>query len=331
VRQSDIKKIATAADDSIRAGIAARSAINQAKNSLSAGKVPGDDQPLINRVAEMYQQAVDAAEELVSAVISGGVESIFQTAQAVRESVETANGTANQFVRAPTVESAISTRDAIEKALAQLMEFKAKFHTAPELEAIKPFRLRDILESFPRLDASQAIGLLAGAAIFVLAGIGLVVLGFGILQTQGIVDKISQIGYARGLITYILAIGTVAVALVLVVSALLGTDASKGSFDRGKEILTVMIGIFGTILGFYFGQATSGQTAATPGQSPSPSPTVAPAGGLLPSPASSPTTALSPTATPSPAGFSPTGSVSPSAGLSPAGGAPHGASLSSAG
>jgi hypothetical protein len=331
VRQSDIKKIEAAADDTIRAGIAARSAINDAKNSLSAGNVPGDIQPLINRVAELHQQAVKAAEELVGAVISGGVESIFQTAQSARESLETAKGTADQFVRAPTVESATSTRDAIEKALVQLMELKAKFHTAPELEAIKPFRLGDILESFPKLDASQAIGLLAGAAIFVLAAIGLVVLGFGILQTQGIVDKISQIGYARGLITYILAIGTVAVALVLVVSALLGTDANKGSFDRGKEILAVMIGIFGTILGFYFGQASS--TAGTPGQSPSPSPTVAPAGGLLPSSVGtgSPTSALSPATAPSPAGLSPTGSASPSASLSPAGSASPAASVSPAG
>jgi hypothetical protein len=331
MRQSDVKKIEAAANDCIRAGIAARSAIKDAKNSLSAANLPGDVQPLINRVAEMHQQAVNAAEELVSTVISGGAESIFQTAQSARESVETAKGRADQFVRAPTVESATSTRDAIEAALAQLMEFKAKFHTAPELEAIKPFRLSDILESFPKLDASQTIGLLAGAAIFVLATIGLVVLGFGILQTQGIVDKISQIGYARGLITYILAIGTVAVALVLVVSALLGTDASKGSFDRGKEILTVMIGIFGTILGFYFGQASSGPPGAAPGQSPSPSPAAAPAGGLLPSPAASPTTALSPAATPSPAGLSPTGSASPSASLSPTGTASPAASVSSAG
>ena len=314
MRQSDIKKIEAAADDTIRAGIAARSAINDAKNSLSAANVPADLQPLINRVAEIHLQAVKAAEELVSAVISGGVQSIFQTAQSARESIETARGMADRLVNSPTVESATSTRDAIEKALAQLMEFKAKFHTAPELQAIKPFRLSDILESFPKLDASQAIGLLAGAAVFVLAAIGLVVLGFGILQTQGIVDKISQIGYARGLITYILAIGTVAVALVLVVSALLGNDASKGSFDRGKEILTVMIGIFGTILGFYFGQASSGQTAATPGQSPSPSPTVAPAAGLLPSPAVSPANALSPAPTPSPAG-----NTSPAASGSPAG------------
>ena len=329
MRQSDIKKIEAAADDSIRAGIAALSAINDAKNSLSAANVPADVQPLINRVAEMHQQAVKAAEELVSTVISGGVESIFQTAQSARESVETAKGTADQFVRAPTVESAISTRDAIEKALAQLMELKAKFHTAPEYEAIKPFRISDILKSFPKLDASQAIGLLAGAAIFVLAAIGLVVLGFGILQTKDIVDKISHVAYARGLITYILAIGTVAVALVLVVSALLGSDANKDNFDRGKEILTVMIGIFGTILGFYFGQASS--TAGTPGKSPSPSPAVAPAGGLLPSPTGSPATALSPAAAPSPAGLSPTGGASPSASLSPAGSASPAASVSPAG
>jgi len=47
-----------------------------------------------------------------------------------------------------------------------------------KLETIKPFRLGDLLRSFPSLTASQAIGLLAGGAIFVVAAIGLVVLFF---------------------------------------------------------------------------------------------------------------------------------------------------------
>jgi hypothetical protein len=87
--------------------------------------------------------------------------------------------------------------------------------------------------------------LLAGGVIFVLAAIGLAVLGFGILQTRDIVDKFAQFGYARGLITYILATGIVALVLVLVVSALLGTESGKDNFDRGKEILAVLIGLFG--------------------------------------------------------------------------------------
>src|SRR5271165_4170506 len=128
MRQSDIKRIEAAVDDSIRAGIAARSAINDAKNSLSAATPPADFQPLVSRVAEMHQQALNAVEELVNAIISGGVESIFQAAQSARGSAETAKATADAFVRAPTVENATSTREAIEKALAQLMELKAMFH-----------------------------------------------------------------------------------------------------------------------------------------------------------------------------------------------------------
>ena len=42
--------------------------------------------------------------------------------------------------------------------------------------------------------------------------------------------------YARGLITYILAIGTVAVALVLVVSALLGTDGRAAPCDHQSQV-----------------------------------------------------------------------------------------------
>ena len=64
--------------------------------------------------------------------------------------------------------------------------------------------------------------------------------------------------YARGLITLIFSGGTMLIAMVLaiyVVSAR-SPDACE-RFNRGKEILTILIGVFGTILGFYFGKADS--------------------------------------------------------------------------
>ena len=70
-------------------------------------------------------------------------------------------------------------------------------------------------------------------------------------------DRLAQVEFARGLITYILALGTIAIAVLLVVGAMLGDEANKDNFSRGKEILSILVGIFGTILGFYYGSEKS--------------------------------------------------------------------------
>lgn len=109
----------------------------------------------------------------------------------------------------------------MNKSDQRAIEIAAAFEVAPELEKFKRFQFINLLRAFPTLNASQALGLLAGAAIFVMAMIGLVVIGSGIMSAKEIVDKLANPEYARGVITYILAIGTVAVILVLLVSALL--------------------------------------------------------------------------------------------------------------
>ena len=51
---------------------------------------------------------------------------------------------------------------------------------------------------------------------------------------------------------------TIGIALMLVLGALLLTgDDRKDRFAQGKEVLTILVGIFGTILGFYFGSEKS--------------------------------------------------------------------------
>ena len=85
-------------------------------------------------------------------------------------------------------------------------------------------------------------------------------------------------GTARGLITFSVAIVTVAIALILVLYVIMGTtgDDFKDRFTYGKDILMVFVGILGTIMGYYYAEnklspgeiskvtAASGQQQDTP-------------------------------------------------------------------
>jgi hypothetical protein len=73
------------------------------------------------------------------------------------------------------------------------------------------------------------------------------------LSNSGFISTISQDLGARGIITFLIALATIGIALVLVLSniIMIGEDADR-RFDRGKQVLTSMIGILGTIVGFYF-------------------------------------------------------------------------------
>jgi hypothetical protein len=66
--------------------------------------------------------------------------------------------------------------------------------------------------------------------------------------------------FARGLITYLFAVTTMGTAVVLVLAALMG-EIGDQAYQRGKEILALLLGVFGTIVGFYFGSES--RTAAT--------------------------------------------------------------------
>jgi len=82
-----------------------------------------------------------------------------------------------------------------------------------------------------------------------------------------VLTRMGQVEFARGLITYLFAVVTIGTAVVLVVSALTSdaTPANERRFERGKEILSLLLGVFGTIVGFYFGSevAAKGQTEET--------------------------------------------------------------------
>ena len=83
---------------------------------------------------------------------------------------------------------------------------------------------------------------------------------FTILYLYGVKGDVSDVTFSRGWISIVFASGTIAIALALAISTLFPTragDNSKERFERGREVLTILVGIFGTILGFYFGSMGS--------------------------------------------------------------------------
>ena len=77
-------------------------------------------------------------------------------------------------------------------------------------------------------------------------------------------DRMSRIDAARGLITFLFAVGTVGISVIIVLAAFLGNGPKEElaeRFQRGKDVLTILIGVFGAILGFYFGTENRLQNA----------------------------------------------------------------------
>ncbi len=94
--------------------------------------------------------------------------------------------------------------------------------------------------------------------------LGVAILGvivWGLSDKQGFLHTLADQRNARGLITFLIAITTVGIAVILCISTIVlkGGEEDKDRFDRGKQVLTTLIGVLGTIVGFYFGSPIDGQ------------------------------------------------------------------------
>jgi PASTA domain-containing protein/putative Ig domain-containing protein len=113
------------------------------------------------------------------------------------------------------------------------------------------------LSSGPETNWTQYIP----TALFALLGftvLGLIV--YGITEKdQKFLTNLANKEVARGLITFLVALATVGIAIILAISTLVLTEGEAGDkrFDRGKQVLSVLIGVLGTIVGFYFGADTN--------------------------------------------------------------------------
>lgn len=103
-----------------------------------------------------------------------------------------------------------------------------------------------------RRSLSSPVVLIALVILLSVVGlIGSAIFGYD----KGVLASMARTEYARGLITYLFAVVTIGTAVVLVVFALTGSadTGQEHRFERGKEVLSLLLGIFGTIVGFYFG------------------------------------------------------------------------------
>lgn len=106
---------------------------------------------------------------------------------------------------------------------------------------------------------------------FIYPVIALVILGliwWGLAGRGGFLVSLADKEVARGLITFLIAITTVGIAVILMISTITG-DPKDGRFDEGKQVLASLIGVLGTIVGFYFGatkDTKSGQATTLAGE-----------------------------------------------------------------
>jgi hypothetical protein len=88
--------------------------------------------------------------------------------------------------------------------------------------------------------------------LFLAAGLVLIPMAFG---AKGL-RYFAETPYARGVITFSISIATIAIAFVLVYQAFASeAKTDDEGFRRGREVFTGLMGVLGTIVGFYFGAA----------------------------------------------------------------------------
>jgi hypothetical protein len=113
------------------------------------------------------------------------------------------------------------------------------------------------IENFRQFLMEHSTSLLLAAFGVVLA----LILTWGVFRPD-FLRGLATPATARGLIAFLFSFTTIALFILIAIAIFwMGATDLKDRFDRAKDLLTLMIGIFGTILGFYFGSANStGQT-----------------------------------------------------------------------
>jgi len=156
------------------------------------------------------------------------------------------------------LESVIEKSDADDDLKASLKERIKKLWT----EFHKEYPTNNVHPLLSKLSS-----LVPMAGIIIIAGLILLVVYKAFFGENEFLNILSSIEFTRGLITFLFALGTIGIALIITISVFTSQrplNESKERFYRGKEILTLLIGILGTIVGFYFGSPTDSEKQIEP-------------------------------------------------------------------
>lgn len=93
----------------------------------------------------------------------------------------------------------------------------------------------------------------------------IVLVGFGIyfanlLHKGLLLDTLDNPEQVRGMVTFFFVLVTTSIILLFALGIfwLQDNESVKARFEAAKDLLTIVIGVLGTIMGFYFGTATNG-------------------------------------------------------------------------
>ncbi|MEM0908565.1 MAG: hypothetical protein AAGJ94_14450 [Pseudomonadota bacterium] len=125
-------------------------------------------------------------------------------------------------------------------------------------------RLTNTLDS--EIDKFQGEGtamdirrVILGVVVVALIGVLIYLVQDALTGTDAL-QQLSEKDKARGLITLIVVVGTVGIALLLVVGIFLTPKDDtrfKERFDVGMQVLTALLAILGTVIGFYYGSTVN--------------------------------------------------------------------------
>jgi hypothetical protein len=84
-----------------------------------------------------------------------------------------------------------------------------------------------------------------------------VTLGYGIFVNETFFELMSKPDHARGLITFLFSFATIGIILLIAIAIFwIDKDEVGARFAHAKDLVTILVGILGTVLGFYFGTST---------------------------------------------------------------------------